>query len=306
MTNDPVTIRQARPSEREVALGLAMAELDDRQRSIVVDGLVPLARQGFDPFQALLVLTAGDRPAAAAWVQPQAGRVGTLWVNAHESVSPSAVASLAAKSLAAAQSYQLGMVQVLAEPTDQQRESWLVGAGVTRLARLGYFEWFAEWPLPEIAGAALQFVPRAADDLDHLADLLRRTYVETRDCPPLGGLRSMSDTIEGYQTVGDYDPDLWFAVRSGEHDIGVLLLTPYDDLQQWELTYMGVVPEQRGQGLGRPIVAHAQRLLRTAGVDRMVLAADKANAPAIAMYREQRFRHWADRVAWYAVPDRKS
>jgi ribosomal protein S18 acetylase RimI-like enzyme len=55
---------------------------------------------------------------------------------------------------------------------------------------------------------------------------------------------------------------------------------------------MGVVPEARGQGLGISIVRHAQYLARAAGRERLVLAVDAANEPAIAVYAAAGFVCW--------------
>jgi mycothiol synthase len=61
---------------------------------------------------------------------------------------------------------------------------------------------------------------------------------------------------------------------------------------------MGVVPEARGRGWGRQIVRHAQTLALRAKVERIVLAVDAANEPAMRMYRSAGFEAWDRRAVF--------
>ena len=61
---------------------------------------------------------------------------------------------------------------------------------------------------------------------------------------------------------------------------------------------MGLTPEARGHGWGRQITQHAQYLARRAGVERIVLAVDAANGPALRMYRAMGFEIWDRRTVF--------
>jgi ribosomal protein S18 acetylase RimI-like enzyme len=71
-----------------------------------------------------------------------------------------------------------------------------------------------------------------------------------------------------------------------------LLLAEHPGGTQWEVTYLGVVPEARGHGLGLAIVRYAQRVATAAGCERLVLAVDANNRPALDVYAA------AGMVAW--------
>jgi GNAT superfamily N-acetyltransferase len=96
---------------------------------------------------------------------------------------------------------------------------------------------------------------------------------------------------------------LWCFVRreDGDHqnaDIGCALMTGHPRNTQAELMYMGLVPEARGQGLGRVVVQHVKRVARTAGFRRLVVAVDRNNTPALRVYEGEGFHVWDERDVW--------
>src|SRR5690606_17377683 len=90
-----------------------------------------------------------------------------------------------------------------------------------------------------------------------LAGIIDATYEGTLDCPSLDGVRQTDDVLAGYAELGDHDPADWFIVRQGEDDVGCLLLARHGRQHQMELIYMGVIPGQRGHGLGEELVRYA-------------------------------------------------
>ena len=74
--------------------------------------------------------------------------------------------------------------------------------------------------------------------------------------------------------------------------LGCLLLTEHPAEKNWELIYFGVVPEARGSGQGLEIVRQAQWLTGQSSAERLVLAVDAANSPAIAVYAAAGFEAW--------------
>jgi ribosomal protein S18 acetylase RimI-like enzyme len=103
--------------------------------------------------------------------------------------------------------------------------------------------------------------------------------------------------LAGYKAVGIYDASRWFLVIQSEgegnvRDVGCLLLTEHPAEKNWELIYFGVVPLARGARLGIEIVRHAQWLMRQSRAERLVLAVDAANSPAIAVYAAAGFEAW--------------
>jgi ribosomal protein S18 acetylase RimI-like enzyme len=138
----------------------------------------------------------------------------------------------------------------------------------------------------------LEFETYSEDQRSRLGEVIQRTYIETLDCPQLGGVRDMDDVLDGYQATGTFDPKRWLFLRSDSQDVGCLLLAAHPDVPQWELVYLGLVPEARGRGWGLEATRYAQWLARLADQPRVVLAVDALNAPALAMYAAAGFVAW--------------
>jgi len=65
--------------------------------------------------------------------------------------------------------------------------------------------------------------------------------------------------------------------------------------------YMGVLPEWRGRGWGIEVAQWAQWRARILGRERLVLAVDAENGPALAAYVAAGFGAWDDRSAYICV-----
>ena len=149
--------------------------------------------------------------------------------------------------------------------------------------------------------AELEFESYSDSKHDRLAQIIQRTYIGSQDCPRLSGVRQMSDVISGYRATGHFDPGRWFIVRHAQSDVGCLLLAEHAPHKQWEVAYLGLVPEARGHGWGIATVRQAQWLARRARVGRLLLAVDAANAPAIATYAAAGFSAWDRRTVMLRI-----
>ena len=131
-----------------------------------------------------------------------------------------------------------------------------------------------------------------------LIELIDRTYAGTLDCPRIDGMRSTADVVAGHRAVGDFRPERWQFARLDGHDIGCLLVNVHGEIKHAELVYLGLVSEVRGRGFGRLLSQRALWLARQSQCDRLVLAVDAANAPAIAAYRAVGLSIWDRKALW--------
>ena len=190
------------------------------------------------------------------------------------------------------------LAQTLLAPEDAVAAATLRAGGYEHAADLLYMgaelDCFPDSPL------ALPFelgsLP-AANEND-LADLIEQTYIGTLDCPRIDGLRNTADVLAGYRAVGESGERLWRLVRAEGQVVGCLLLADHPATRQWEIVYVGLVPRVRGRGWGLELTRHAQWLARAAGCERLVLAVDAANEPAIRIYSSAGFRAWDRRGVW--------
>jgi ribosomal protein S18 acetylase RimI-like enzyme len=175
----------------------------------------------------------------------------------------------------------------------------LNAVGFHHLADLVYLSCEAERFAAQTAEKnELEFVTYDESCRARLAHVIERTYEGTLDCVALNGRRHIDEVIHGYQSTGEFHSENWLIVRDGDDDVGVLLLADHPAASHWELVYMGVVPEARGHGWGNQIVRYAQHCARRAGIERIVLAVDAVNTPALRMYGSAGFEAWDRRAVF--------
>jgi ribosomal protein S18 acetylase RimI-like enzyme len=137
--------------------------------------------------------------------------------------------------------------------------------------------------------------------------IIEATYIETLDVPELNGLRNIGNTLEGYASTQPRMtqpriPVTWWVIQDGRVNIGCLLLTPNDD-QHCELTYLGLAPTSRGKGYSHAIMDHLDRWATSHGVERITLAVDIRNTPAIRLYQSRGFVAERFVQAWIRVAE---
>ncbi len=243
-----------------------------------------------------LLIIEGSAPLAAVWVQPSAGNTACLWPPPPEHTDADALFCGAARFVDEHRIVLAQMNVAAVEPFSRQR---MAEVGFPHLADLLYLfaEAAASAPLLQVP-PNVAFVSNANQHSAQLAHVVARTYEGTLDCPALDGVRSIDDVLDGYQQQGEYLTDQWYVVRAGGVDAGVLILAGHAAAGSWELVYMGVTPEARGRGLGTCIVRFALDAAASGGAQRVVLAVDAANQPAVDMYQRAGFLEWERRAVY--------
>ena len=247
----------------------------------------------------------GDKLTGVAWAEPQTGRVAAIYgpkLVGHE--PPTTAHKLLELAVERASAFRARLIQALLDPQDQAGAATLAEQGLKHLADLLYLRADSFVAPAKCPNTSLQFEPYSSNTHDRFAAIIEKTYVGSRDCPAVDGLRTTEEVLLGYRATGTFDPARWLiataalSAHSEPTDVGCLLLAEQPLTEQWELMYMGVIPQARGRGWGLEVVRHAQWLARAQGARGMVLAVDEANAPGIALYDAAGF-HQFDRRALY-------
>jgi ribosomal protein S18 acetylase RimI-like enzyme len=192
------------------------------------------------------------------------------------------------------------LAQTLLDVHDRQEEDVFASAGFHRLATLSYLERPLRQrlaPLPPQWPAGVTVEPYSPALRSVLIGVLDASYQQTLDCPGLRGCRDTADILDGHRAAGVFDPNLWTLLLIDQRPSGTLLLNPAPDGSGIELVYLGLAPWARGRGLGLQLLRHGLAQVARRPERVMTLAVDDANAPALALYRQEHFRPVLRRVA---------
>ena len=168
--------------------------------------------------------------------------------------------------------------------------------------------------------------------------LVEATYTGTLDCPKLAEYRTTSETLRGYQTAASFAPELWFDVfdnnTADSSPIGCMILAKHGEPQDQaaneapknpevvsskgpnddndpprnsdasseapviEIVYMGLLPHARGKGFGTLLVDQAAKVAVTLGGSRFILGVDRANQPALDIYKRKGMTSLLSETVW--------
>ncbi|BBO33521.1 GNAT family N-acetyltransferase [Lacipirellula parvula] len=240
--------------------------------------------------------------AAVAWVQRLPGDTACLWIPPVNDAAGLAVMRAAA---AFVDERHIPLTQLVASPDDGYADADCELAGFPRFTTLRYlYVDLTGDALPvgahrqPSAPNGLHFAGDAEREAVRLQQLIEQTYVGTLDCPQLDGVRPLAEVLEGYRSQGTHRPEHWYLAQAEGLDVGVLILAEHPGLGNWEVVYMGVAAAARGRGYGSAIVEFAMSVAASRHAERLVLAVDAANEPALQMYRALGFITWGERVVY--------
>jgi ribosomal protein S18 acetylase RimI-like enzyme len=260
--------------------------------------LLDAQRRGYLDMEGLFSARRGHRLVGAAWGQQLAGKSAFCWPVGLAKDEPLTTANLLQQAVDHyLDSSPVAVTQAVLPHAEGPEADVLRQAGYQYLTDLAYLAWPAVPerpgpPDPEDTADRLWFEPVGPHQRREFGKLIEATYTGSLDCPQLDGRRSIDDVMVGYAHTGLPRWDWWLWARWDSRPVGCLILTDHPNHEQAELIYLGILPEFRGRGWGDQLTRHAQRLTRQAGRERLVLAVDQANWPALRMYRRAAFGVW--------------
>lgn len=297
--SDDLVIESPPQAEHAAALELVFSRWEPEQRAAQVAAARVGIESGAIPRDGLIVAWRGARMVAAGLFQLQPGRAATVCpARTVPDEDPSTAERVLIEVLKGLARHPVRLAYAIVDGVANNDERLLRACGFDRLAALLYLVCPADRFPSSIPHSLLAFDPCGPAQQERLRHVVAATYEDTLDCPALNGIREIGDVLEGYG-VSEADPALLLVVRSGPDDVGCLLLADYPDFGNLELAYMGLVKGARGRGWGRLIVAHAKWLAAQLGRERLVVAVDETNGPAMAMYELAGFDAWDRRVCYF-------
>jgi mycothiol synthase len=282
---DLLILDQARPHEWAAALELVFAGLDenDRQRHIV-NTLALLASRTVDP-GGLWLARSAETLVGVQLCELLGGATCLFWPPAiHADFRDTGLAEWLLRT-GVDWSRQRGskVAQAMLSTVDSDNAVPFLCAGFTHVTDLLILRHDLYDLL--IADDKLRYKDYRAAGQELFAQALLRTYEGTRDCPELNGARTVDEILAGHRAAGKDRPELWQLAFAGEQPIGVLMLTELPDGLDWELSYLGIIPEARRRGFGRVLAQHALTAARREDALHLLVAVDCRNEPARTLYR---------------------
>ena len=301
----PVAV--ATPDELTQALHLSFAHVAERERLGRVDNALRLVQEGeLDP-KGVFVIRRTDGVVGAIVSMLVPGASALIW-------PPQAAAGLQEESiqdqlLKASEDWLRSggakLAQALIAREDRHLGAALVRNGYRHVTSLCYMRNEFEAPVDMLAGTSmLELQSYEFCDRNEFNETLLKSYVESRDCPEVNGIRTIEEIIDGHKSQGKHNPSCWWLARLAGRPVAVLLMSEIPEWQAWDLSYVGVVPEARGQGIGRELTLKALHDARAAGALQVTLAVDNRNTAAWNLYRGLDFQSFDEREVYLALWNR--
>jgi ribosomal protein S18 acetylase RimI-like enzyme len=251
------------------------------------------AARGEISFDGLLVARQGGQLRGAIWARVSAGRIASVWPpRVCGGASEETTGQLCEALNRYLQEQNVLLAQAIVDRSDKEGAGRLEADGYHVSTDLLYLACIRDrFPVDE-PPSRLEFEVYCPSQRHRLSNLVNQTYAGTYDFPELNEICDAEDVLAAYRETGAHDPNDWFIVRERGRDVGCLLLTDHPHDKQFELLYMGLVPEARGRCRGIDVTRYALWRTGQAGRQQIVLGVDAANEPAIRMYKRAGFAQW--------------
>lgn len=253
-----------------------------------VEGSEPTESEGRGDRTAVLCIPTGGR--AAMLVLPD-GRVqvprGGAW------------SALIRHALEDVTICDVRLFQSLVAPGDEAGRRELERAGFTEITTLIYMEreGGSAASAAQRRDRSMHWVTYDETVRELYGATILATYEGSLDCPGLAGLREVEDILTSHRGAGRFAAHRWLLLLIDKQPAGCILLAEHPLQPVLEIAYMGVTPPFRGRGLGSVLLDEAFGLAHREQFQRVTLAADARNAPALRLYERAGFVEFLRRRA---------
>ena len=299
MANDP---EPARPDEWPAAFRLLFHHFADDRESRVANAVSLLQSGQLNP-EGVFVLREADALVGVLPCMSLPGALALIWpprclddpkgIAREDRLLEHAEQWLRRRGIKLAQS--------LFPPHEVVGTAALERHGFVYLTHLWYLRHTLDVPVHCLATPARLSFVTVEDDPERFADTLNRSYEGTLDCPEINDVRTIEEILEGHRSQGGFDPGRWWLATCADRPIGVALVALTPETGEWDVAYVGIVPEARRQGFGREMMLRVLFEARAADVPGVTLAVDGRNHPARHFYRSLGFTPFDRREVYLAI-----
>jgi RimJ/RimL family protein N-acetyltransferase len=172
-------------------------------------------------------------------------------------------------------------------------------AGMELLDERRRYEWTPAAGLPERSGR-LTFRPVGTADTTQVLAALREISRDSldlhtvREVGRVGAERAARTQLGGLDGLGGSRSWWRLAFTPGGQLAGIAV--PATNFEGAVIGFVGVVPEHRGAGYGRDLLAEATHILAAEGADRIRADTDSTNTPMAAAFERAGYRHFGVQI----------
>jgi len=266
------------------ALALLFADRDEEERRVRTEQTLESLRLG--ELEAGTFLTAWNtrRLRGVLVVETLPGNSASLWPIAITPAPDEVLAedALLSEAVALLKKRRLKFAQMFLPPHREATGAALERHGFHQMTEVRRLVIGLPAPTASLP-ADLVMEPLASAITSTFQHTLIETFAGSLDAPELDGLRTPEELLAGHRAGA---PDLtrwWLAIWAGR-PVGVLILAGGLGGEVQELSYCGVVPRERGRGVGQALVAFSLQKAADFGNSEMTLLVDARNRPALDLY----------------------
>lgn len=296
----PITISSVSKEQRPIALRVLFARFPVEEQETRLKDVLQSVDRGSLKLDGLLLAEEDGQPVGAALTMQQRDGVTLVWppvVTCGSSNEQDVENALMNRVCEEIEQCGSKLAQALLSPDDSLEIELLERFEFQHLADM----FFLARTLSEEDATNSPPIGECDHDLfdetqaERFASVIERTYHESLDCPFLDGFRNGKDALFSHRLSGSFDPAGWRVYRSGDEDVGVMMMNEHPDQDAIELVYFGIVPEFRGKGIGRQMLAEGIQAAALTGRAALFLAVDCENVYANNLYGELGFAELARR-----------
>lgn len=207
-------------------------------------------------------------------------------------------AGLASRQISALGSHRCKLIEALTSPDDAAMSGAFARCGFTFLTRLTFLYLPVNEVQPGRNVPPLRWESYSAQTHPRFVDVLRRTYLDSADCPELTRLRTAAEALQTHRSASESGTDGWLLGCDDHQDVAVLLTSHHARLGLTEVNYMGVIPEQRGRRVAEAMILEAAFRARKLSATMLSLAVDRRNLAARKLYARLGFLEAQAKDAW--------
>jgi GNAT superfamily N-acetyltransferase len=294
------------PSDRPEALNILYRQIDPDIRPIVIQDALSNLRSGIIDFSGLWIAKRRGTIIGVLLTQQLAGKAAAVWApEVQEGWGRATTARrLLAEALRDFRAKGVRIAQALVDPSGPPQAALdLKRGGLPFITELHYMKRLTAKPILLIPPSiTIQWDSYRTETRDQFQEILKSTYIGSLDMPELEGTRSLDEVIEGHKAVGRFYPQRWQIgiLEENPRAAIILLLSDTPGKDAFEITYLGLTPQARGRGLGLITLDYARKQAEPL-VDRLELAVDIRNIPAMKLYKKAGFRVFTKRLVHIAL-----